>query len=253
MAPRMRGKHVVITGASSGIGRALAVAFGAEGATVWMGARREKELRDAAREVTDAGGLAQPLKLDVTDDRSVAAFARKVETCDVLVNNAGIGGSGRIDDMDVDTWRRVMDTNLTGPFLVTKALLPKLREREGRRQVVNVVSVVGKSAFAGGGAYTASKFGLRGWTESIAAELAEEGIRVTAVLPGYVATAMTVGNEDPDVPAGALRTPLVRGAAAKAKMIQPDELAKHVVELCLLPESMFVDEITVWPWKMYAD
>lgn len=233
MAPRMREKHVVITGASSGLGRAFARAFGAEGATVWLGARREKELREAAREVTEAGGVGEPLKLDVTNDRSVEAFARKVEACDVLVNNAGIGGSGRVDEMEVETWRRVLDTNLTGPFVVTKALLSRMREREGRRQIVNVVSVVGKNAFAGGGAYTASKFGLRGWTESLAAELAEEGIRVTAILPGYVAT------------------PLVGGG--KARMIQPEELAKHVVELCLLPESMFVDELTVWPWKMYSD
>ena len=229
----MKGKHAVVTGASSGIGRALAAAFGAEGATVWLGARREKELREAAREVEEAGGTGMPLKLDVTDGRSVAAFAKKVDACDVLVNNAGIGGSGTVDEMDVETWRRVLDTNVTGPFLVTKALLPTMRKAKGRRQIVNIVSVVGKSAFAGGGAYTTSKFALRGWTESLAAELAEEGIRVTAVLPGYVAT------------------PLVGGP--KTKMIAPDDLAKHIVELCLLPESMFVDEITVWPWKMYAD
>jgi 3-oxoacyl-[acyl-carrier protein] reductase len=233
MASRLDGKHVVVTGASSGIGRALALAFGAEGATVWLGARRVDELREVAREVDAAGGAGKPLKLDVTEDRSVAAFAKQVEACDVLVNNAGVGGSGRIDEMDVDQWRTTIATNLTGPFVVTKALLPKLREREGRRQVVNIVSVVGKSAFAGGGAYTASKFGLRGWTESLAAELAEEGIRVTAVLPGYVAT------------------PLVGGP--HKKMIAPEDLAKHIVELCLLPESMFVDELTVWPWKMYAD
>lgn len=222
-----------MTGASSGIGRALAAALGAEGATVWLGARRERELREAAREVADAGGVGQPVALDVTDERSVAAFARKVEACDVLMNNAGIGGSGRVDEMEPDTWRRVLDTNLTGPFLMTRALLPKMRQREGRRQIVNIVSVAGKDAWAGGGAYTASKFGLRGWTEALAAELAEEGIRVTAVLPGYVSTSLVGGG--------------------KKRMIQPEDLAKHVVELCLLPESMFVDEITVWPWQMYSD
>ena len=224
----------MVTGASSGIGRALSVAFGAEGATVWMGARREDALRDAAREVEDAGGVARPLRLDVTDEDSVARFAERVEACDLLVNNAGIGGWGAVDDIDVATWRRVLDTNLTGPFLVTKALLPKLRARSGRRQVVNIVSVAGKSAHAGNGAYAASKFGLRGWTEALASELAEDGIRVTAVLPGYVAT------------------PLVSGAASARKMIQPDDLARYIVDLALLPESMFVDEVVVWPWEMYT-
>ncbi|HVM45303.1 MAG TPA: SDR family NAD(P)-dependent oxidoreductase [Candidatus Thermoplasmatota archaeon] len=100
---------------------------------------------------------------------------------------------------------------------------------------MNVVSVAGKTAHAGNGAYAASKFGLRGWTEALASELAEEGIRVTALLPGYVAT------------------PLVEGAAAAERMVQPEDLARQVVELCLMPESMFVDELVVWPWRMYTE
>lgn len=236
---RLQGRHVVVTGASSGIGRAIAKAFGAEGAAVWLGARDEKALADAAREVEEAGGEARWHRLDVTDESSVAAFAariaREAPGVDVLVNNAGVGAWGRVEDTDAATWRRVLDTNLTGPFLVTKALLPQLRRREGRRQVVNIVSVAGKSAGAGGGTYSASKFGLRGWTEALASELAGEGIRVTAVLPGYVAT------------------PMVEGAAAKERMIQPDDLARTLVDLTLLPESIFVDEITVWPWKMYTE
>lgn len=236
---RLAGRHVVVTGASSGIGRAIAKAFGAEGATVYLGARNESALAEAAREVEQAGGKARPHRLDVTDEVSVETFAAMIDLeapgVDVLVNNAGVGAWGAVEDTDVATWRRVIDTNLTGPFLVTKALLPQLRRREGRRQVVNVVSVAGKSAHAGGGTYSASKFGLRGWTEALAAELAEEGIRVTGVLPGYVAT------------------PLVHGAAEAERMIQPEDLARTLVDLTLLPESIFVDEITVWPWRMYTE
>lgn len=240
MAGRYAGAHVVVTGGSSGIGRALGRAFGAEGATVWLGARDVRMLTDAAREVDAAGGAGRAVQLDVTRDESVRAFAHAVATgapggIAVLVNNAGIGAWGRAEDTDVATWRRVMDTNLTGPFLVTKAVLPLLRKAKGRRSVLNVVSVAGKTAHAGNGTYAASKFGLRGWTESLAAELAEEGIRVTAVLPGYVAT------------------PLVRGVDDDKRMIQPDDLARTLVDLTLAPESVFVDELTVWPWEMYTD
>lgn len=236
---RYQDKHVVITGASSGIGRALARAFGAEGATVWLGARREKELAEAAREVDSAGGVGRALPLDVTKDQSVTRFARAVGDeapgVDVLVNNAGVGGSGSVDDVSIERWRRAIDTNLTGPFLVTKAFLPALRRREGRRHVLNIVSVAGKQGLPNGGAYAASKFGLRGWTEAIAQELAPEGIRVVGILPGYVAT------------------PLVRGAAEASRMIDADEMARTIVDLTLLPESLFLDEVTIWPWKMYAD
>lgn len=241
---RFQGRHVVVTGASSGIGRALSVAFGREGAHVWMGARDEKALAEAAREVDAAGGKGHPARLDVTEDASVAAFAAAVAEgageagVHVLVNNAGIGARGRVEEVDAETWRRVLATNLTGPFLVTKAILPLLRKAEGRRQVVNVVSVAGKQAFPGSGTYAASKFGLRGWTEALAGELAEEGIRVTAVLPGYVAT--------PLVGAG-------KGGPRDAKMIQPADLAKVVLDLATLPESAFVDEVVVWPWEMYTD
>lgn len=235
-----QGRRVaVVTGGSSGIGRALGRALGAEGYTVWLGARRERELKEAAREVDEAGGEGRAHVLDVTDERSVAAFAKAVRTetpgVHVLVNNAGVGAWGRLEKTSVEQWRRTLDTNLTGPFLVTKALLPALREATGRRHLVNVVSVAGKNAHAGNGTYAASKFGLRGWTEAVASELAEEGIRVTAVLPGYVATA------------------LVKGAAEEERMIQPDELAEQIVALTKVPESVHVDELVVWPWRMYTE
>lgn len=232
-------KVAVVTGGSSGIGRAIGRAFGRDGWTVWLGARRERELEAAAREVDEAGGTGRFAALDVTDERSVAAFAGAVEAgsgaVHALVNNAGVGAWGRAEKTSVETWRRVLDTNLTGPFLVTRAMLPLLRKAEGRRFVVNVVSVAGKQAHAGNGTYAASKFGLRGWTEALALELAEDGIRVTAVMPGYVAT------------------PLVKGAADPGRMVQPDELAEQVVALTKVPESIHLDELTVWPWRMYTE
>ena len=237
--PRCKGKHVVITGASSGIGRALARAWGREGATVWMGARSEKQLEDAAREVDRAGGKGHALRLDVTDRASVRHFAalvgRDAPGVDVLVNNAGIGHWGPMAETDEATWDQVLATNLTGPFLVTKAILPLMRKRTGARHLVNVVSVAGKQAHPGGSTYSASKFGLRGWTEAVASELAEEGIRVVAVCPGYV------------------NTDLVDGAAEAERMIQPDDLARVILDWTFLPPSVHVDELTVWPWEMYTE
>lgn len=232
-------KHVVVTGASSGIGRALARAWGAEGATVWMGARDESALADAAKEVDAAGGKGRALRLDVTDPASVRAFgaavAKDAPGVDVLVNNAGVGAWGSFDDTDEAKWGRAIATNLTGPFLVTKAILPLMRKRQGARHVVNVVSVAGKQAHAGNGTYAATKFGLKGWTEALALELAEEGIRVVALCPGYVAT------------------PLVGGAADAKRMIQPDDLARVVLDWTKLPASVHVDELVVWPWAMYTE
>ena len=233
-------KVAVVTGGSSGIGRALGRAFGRDGWTVWLGARRERELEAAAREVDAAGGRGRHAVLDVRDEASVAAFAQAVQAeagggVHALVNNAGVGAWGRAEKTSLETWRRVMDTNLTGPFLVTKAFLPLLRKAEGRRFVVNVVSVAGRQAHAGSGTYAASKFGLRGWTEALAMELAEEGIRVTAVLPGYV------------------DTPLVKGSADAARMVRPDDVAEQVLGLTKVPDSIHVDELTVWPWRMYTE
>ena len=239
MTKRYEGKHVVVTGASSGIGRAIATAFGAEGAHVWMGARNQRRLAEAAQDVEAAGGTPHALALDVTSEHSVAAFtasvARDAPGVDALVNNAGIGAWGAMEEMDVAKWKRVIDTNLTGPFLMTKAMLPLLRKRDGRRHVINIISVSGKTGMPNGGTYAASKFGLRGWTEAIAQELAPEGIRVVGVLPGYVAT------------------PLVSQSGEAERMIQPDDLGRTIVDLTLVPESLFIDEIVVWPWKMYSD
>jgi NAD(P)-dependent dehydrogenase (short-subunit alcohol dehydrogenase family) len=231
--------NVVVTGASSGIGRAAAIAFGHQGASVWLGARDVHELETTAKFAMAEGGTAHVHALDVTRPASVRAFGEWVEKeagcVDVLVNNAGVGAWGTVDDLTEETWRRAIDTNLTGPFLVTKALLPAMRKREGRRHILNVVSVAGRQAFPGNGAYAASKFGLRGWTEALALELAPEGIRVTNVSPGYVATDLTKRADDAE------------------KMVQPDDLARLMVDLTLAPDSLFQDEVVVWPWRQYTE
>lgn len=232
---QLKDRVCVVTGASSGIGAAVARRFAEEGARVVLGARNEPALVDVAKEMKDA--LVK--RLDVTDPASVAAFAAAVRErhgrVDVLVSNAGVGEWAPVQDMTLDQWNAQVQTNLTGAFLVAKAFIPLLvAERPWPRTVIHTASVSGTTGMAGLSAYCASKFGLRGFSLSLAAELAPRGVRVVAVNPGYVATPMV-----DDVP--------------QERMIKPEDLADLYVRLATLPESVMVDEVNAWPFKMYDD
>jgi 3-oxoacyl-[acyl-carrier protein] reductase len=184
----LAGRVALVTGASRGIGRAIADGLAAEGASVFLGARDAGRLAEAVDQIRAAGGQAQALALDVTDRASVeAAFAAVLEAggrLDALVNNAGITRDGLLLRMKDEEWRQ------TGAFLCTQAALrPMLKQRAGR--IVNVSSVVGLAGNAGQANYAASKAGIIGLTKSIAREVASRGITVNAVAPGFIETDMT--------------------------------------------------------------
>jgi 3-oxoacyl-[acyl-carrier protein] reductase len=188
------GKVVLVTGASRGIGRAIAKALAAAGATVILGARDEARLREAVDEIEKAGGRASAVPLDVAKRESVdAAFARLLQEhgrLDGLVNNAGITRDNLLLRMKADEWADVLATNLTGVYHCTQAALrPMLKQRSGR--IVNVTSVVGITGNAGQANYAASKAGVIGFTKSIAREVASRSITVNAVAPGFIDTEMT--------------------------------------------------------------
>jgi 3-oxoacyl-[acyl-carrier protein] reductase len=188
------GKVALVTGASRGIGRAIAKALAAEGATVFLGARDEGKLKDVVSEIEGAGGRAAALSLNVADRASVdAAFDAIVKghgRIDHLVNNAGITRDNLLLRMKQDDWDQVMATNLTGVFLCTQAALkPMIRQRSGR--IVNVTSVVGLMGNAGQANYAASKAGIVGFTKSVAREVASRNITANAVAPGFIETDMT--------------------------------------------------------------
>ncbi len=190
----LTGKLSLVTGASRGIGRAIAKALAAEGATVVLGARDEAKLAEVVAEIEAAGGKAVAARLDVAERASVQAcfetLLKEHGRIDHLVNNAGITRDNLLLRMKQTEWDDVMATNLTGVFHCTQAALrPMIKQRAGR--IVNVTSVVGVAGNAGQANYAASKAGIIGFTKSVAREVASRGITANAVAPGFIETEMT--------------------------------------------------------------
>ncbi len=198
----LKDKVTLVTGASQGLGRALALAFAREGARVVVNARSEESIRPVAEEVEGAGAEVLAVAADVSKvsdvERLVGEAVGRFGRIDVLVNNAGLlGPRVTIEEYPEDEWRRVMDANLTGPFLVSKAAIGYIGEGGSIINVVSGVSVEGRAEW---GAYSVSKFGVEGLTQILAAELAERGVRANAVDPGGMRTDMRAAaypEEDP--------------------------------------------------------
>ena len=224
---RLAGRVALVTGASRGIGRAIARALAAEGALVVLAARDAERLSEAVGEITAAGGRADALTVDVADRGSVErGFARLLEMhgrIDHLVNNAGVARDNLLLRMKDEEWHQVIATNLTGVFLCSQAALkPMLKPRFGR--IVNVTSVVGLAGNAGQANYAASKAGIVGFTKSVAREVASRGITVNAVAPGFIETDMTAAMTDKAREA-------VTGAIPMGRVGRPEDVAGAVAFL----------------------
>ncbi|MFC6644804.1 3-oxoacyl-[acyl-carrier-protein] reductase [Granulicella cerasi] len=190
----LAGKVALVTGASQGIGRAIALDLAAQGATVALAARSEAKLADVAAEIAAAGGTARAYALDVASEDSIKAAAKQIiadlGTVHILVNNAGITKDGLALRMKLADFNDVLNTNLTGAFLLTQAVISAMmKNRWGR--IINITSVVGETGAAGQVNYSASKAGMIGMTKSFAREFASRGITVNAVAPGFIETPMT--------------------------------------------------------------
>ena len=207
------GKVVLVTGASRGIGRAIAQALAAAGATVVLGARDETRLAEAVDAIVSSGGRASAVSLDVGQrasvDAALAAVLERHGRIDGLVNNAGITRDNLLLRMKAEEWEAVLSTNLTGVYHCTQAALrPMLKQRSGR--IVNVTSVVGITGNAGQANYAASKAGVIGFTKSVAREVASRAITVNAVAPGFIDTEMTAAMTDKAKEAVASSIPMGR-------------------------------------------
>ncbi len=189
----LKDKTVIVTGAGRGIGKAIAMAFAGKGARVALTARTQKELRKVQAAIHSQRGRAISLVCDVRDRKSVVSMVEEVvreyQTIDILVNNAGVFFTANVVDFPDKEWEQTLQTNLTGLFYCTRAVLPHLIKRESG-QIINMVSGAGVHGFAGASAYCASKFGVMGFSESLLEEVRQHKIKVTVVLPGMVNTGM---------------------------------------------------------------
>lgn len=245
----MRDKVALITGASSGIGRATAVAFAAKGASVVLAARREDELAALASEIKDQGGNATFVITDVSNAQDVERMvAHSIETfgrLDYAVNNAGIEGQFvSVAELPEAEWDRVLDINLKGTFLCLKYEARAMLAGGQGGAIVNVGSVNSFLGFPYGAAYVSSKHGLIGLTTSVSAELAPQGIRVNIVCPGIVVTPMhqrargLLGDE--------LYDNVLQQRVHTRRAGRPEEIAKTVVFLCS-DEASYITGTTLTP------
>lgn len=231
----LEGKVAIITGASKGIGKAIAFALGEAGAKVVIAARTQSTLKSVADELREKGVNALHVPTDVIDTNSVELLIRRTldsyKKLDILVNNAGNGVFGNVVDFDVSDWDSVINSNLKGLFLCTKYALPTLIS-QGDGQIINVLSIAAKVAFQASSAYCAAKAGALALTKVLAAEVRQQNIRVTAVLPGSVETPFWDDiPQHPDFD----------------KMLQPEHVAETVLSICQQPIGMVTEEIIVTP------
>ena len=192
--PGVEGRVALVTGASQGIGRACAMVLAGAGAKVALCARNQEKLQEVAAEIALKGGEAEAFKMDVANEEEIKAGVKAILArfgkIDVLVNNAGVTRDQLVMRMKRADWDEVINTNLTGPFLLTQAVIGSmLKQRWGR--IINITSIFGQIGQAGQANYASSKAGLIGLTMAVAREVASRNITVNAVAPGWIETAMT--------------------------------------------------------------
>jgi clavulanate-9-aldehyde reducatase len=239
----LAGRVVAITGASSGIGEATAVALAAAGAKVALAARRADRLEEIVARIEAAGGEAVAIPTDVADEAQANAFvgaaAERFGRLDALVNNAGVMQLGPIEGAPTEEWRRMVDVNVFGVLYCTHAALPIMREAGGGH-IVNVSSVGGKVVGTYSGVYSLTKFGLGAFTEALRRESIAAGIRVTLVVPGSTATELRSHTRE-EVLAETVQ------AFAGVTPLDPTDIAAAIVAALAQPPNVSVSEIVVRP------
>jgi clavulanate-9-aldehyde reducatase len=239
------GKVAAITGASSGIGEATALALAREGASVALGARRKGRLDDLARRIESDGGRPLAIEADIAQEDQARGFvetaAGELGALHILVNTAGLMLLGPVEGTDSDEWRRMVDVNLLGLLWCTAAALPLIRD-SGGGDIVNVSSVAGRRADAGAAVYNLTKWGVTGFSEALRQEALHSNIRVTCVEPGMVETELQGHNKNPLVVQGIEK---MRERVGKA--LEAEDIARTVVYIVSQPQHVSVSEVLVRP------
>lgn len=231
----LKGKNALITGAGKGIGRAIAIALAQEGVNIGLVARTAADLQKVADELKDYGVKTVVAVADVVDIHAVNEAVAKVKaelgTIDILINNAGIAAFGSFMELEPARWEEIVKVNVFGPYYMTRAVLPEMIERKAG-DIINVSSTAGKNGAAVTSAYSASKFGLIGLSESLMQEVRKHNIRVSTLVPSTVSTDMakdlklTDGNPD--------------------RVMQPEDFAELVVAQLKLNRRVFLKEAGLW-------
>ena len=238
------GKAAAITGASSGIGEATALALAGAGATVAIGARREDRLSSLAERIEGDGGRALALPVDLADEDSARSFVTEAHSqlggLDILVNNAGVMLLGPVEGAPTDQWRTMVNVNLLGLLYCTQAALPLMREA-GRGHIVNISSVAGRSANAGSAVYNLTKFGVGAFSEALRQEVSGAGIRTTVIEPGFVDTELQGHNEGPVLEA------IEKMRESMPEVLQAEDIASAILYAVSAPQRMDVNEVLIRP------
>lgn len=248
-----QGKVAIVTGASRGLGRAIAIRLAREGINVALAATSKEDLDAVMTEIElefEAGvaaGRALAVPTDITDesqvkrlvDETLKAFGR----VDILINNAGIGYNGPVETMSAADWDHVVNVNLRGVFLCSREVLGPMK-RQGGGNIISIGSGAGKQGYPNLAAYCASKFGLMGFSEALAAEVGEAGIKVTVALPGTIAGTdfswrSRKGQAAPKQPG--------------RKVVMPEDIAEAIVYLLNQPVSVRTAEMNLWPFAVYDE
>lgn len=235
MAQSLAGKIAFITGAGKGIGRAVALGLAKEGVHIGLIARTEKDLKQVAEQASALGIKTAYAAADVSDlaqvEKAISSLTEQLGQAEILINNAGIGKFGPLLEIDPADWKNVIDVNLMGMFYVTRTVLPQLIGKNGG-DIVNISSMSGVKGTAGSSAYSASKFGVLGLTESLSQEVRKHNIRVFALTPSRVITEFGGTSEKPD--------------ASEEKFMQPEDIAEYIVAQLKLHPRIFIPTSSQW-------
>lgn len=225
-------KIAVVTGASSGLGAALASALVGKGATVYALARNADKLNALQKKLSRA---LIPVQMDITDQKAISHWAKETfgekHLPDILVNNAGVGYLKKMEELSLEEWHAMVNTNLNGTFYLTSSLAPLLKQNPRYCHIINIGSILGKTTTPASAAYSATKYAMQGFSEALFKELREYNIKVTCVNPGSIDTHFF---EESDI-------------SSHSNMLQPKDIAALLVHLLETPDNMLVDEISLRP------